>query len=317
MKLRTKRPATSRDVVGESTRKTQLIPMPHRSMFVLGAKSNMVWLHGINADKRPEIERLEEELAFGSERISLTFRHIGTFLDSESKCIWGQGACEKQERRARPTLNGDKVAVQQMIDAFGFENQNTSFDWHAIYGSGFNVLHFNEVALGPALPLLFLSGDAISDMRIRKYLIYFGIDYTVVGVSHHEAGCDYRPRICYRDNDVPKTQVYGAIAILIYLNSTRSPNSTPRSILAEALRLVLACPNYTIEDPGSWLEEFEQLSSTREFLAGHCFSIADCAYWPLIDGIIQKNRAWDIARYPCIADYHERVGKYRCIEQAA
>lgn len=33
-------------------RKTQLVPLPHGSVFVLGLKSNEAWLHGINADKR-------------------------------------------------------------------------------------------------------------------------------------------------------------------------------------------------------------------------------------------------------------------------
>lgn len=139
MRLRTKRSALTSD---NDLRQTQRIPMPHNSIFVLGQNTNMRWLHGITADKRPEQERSTAEKAFNGKRISLTFRHIGTFLDARGERIWGQGATAKTVDEARPTINGDEEATQELINAFGMENHEADFDWEETYGGGFDVLHF-------------------------------------------------------------------------------------------------------------------------------------------------------------------------------
>ena len=137
MRLKTKKSA------GEVTRRTQLIPMPHGSVFVLGLKTNEEWLHGINADKRQPTERAAEEAAFDGQRISFTFRNIGTFLTSDESFIWGQGACSKSRSTAGRVVNGNEELNASMIKAFGIENQQSAFDWNAQYGNGFDILHFS------------------------------------------------------------------------------------------------------------------------------------------------------------------------------
>lgn len=153
MRLRTKKSGaattakegTSAEVEAETQRVTQRIPMPHNSCFVLGLRSNQIWLHGIQADKRPEAERTAEELAYNSMRISLTFRHIGTFLSKDESRIWGQGAKKKQKKDAADVVNGNVKETEKMIHAFGIENhESDKFNWDDVYGEGFDVLHFRS-----------------------------------------------------------------------------------------------------------------------------------------------------------------------------
>ncbi|KAK5004032.1 hypothetical protein LTR28_009429, partial [Elasticomyces elasticus] len=66
-------------------RTTQRIHMPHNSIFIMDLDTNARWLHGIQPDKRIPAERSAAELAYGGMRISLTFRHIGTYLSHDSR----------------------------------------------------------------------------------------------------------------------------------------------------------------------------------------------------------------------------------------
>lgn len=231
MRLRTKKSASYDKDNPEGNRKTQLVPLPNGSVFVLGPKTNMNWLHGINADKRPLTERSQEELAVGCERISLTFRHIGTFLDAKCKLIWGQGACKKDRAEAQPVINGDPELKQKMINAFGFENQQSRFDWDAVYGHGFDVLHFNQ-STAKAIPHLFLSGNPTDDERVKIYLEEIGISYCVTGVRVVDAGLHYSPKICFRDSDVTKTQVYDVDPVLKYLRHVYSSHEVSEVVTA-------------------------------------------------------------------------------------
>ncbi|EJD47688.1 hypothetical protein AURDEDRAFT_102383 [Auricularia subglabra TFB-10046 SS5] len=154
MILRTKREDGARTPTQASTasaykgppRAAQRIPLPHNSLFVLGLDTNARWLHSIRQDKRPESTKSAAERAHGGARISLTFRLIGTFLDKDETRMWGQGATAKTRADARPVINGDEHAAQEMINAFGEENQRAEFDWDATYGRGFDVLHFKSSA---------------------------------------------------------------------------------------------------------------------------------------------------------------------------
>lgn len=123
-------------------RPSQRIPLPHNSMFVLGPKTNAKWLHGINHDNRPLRIKAPEEQYQGGERISLTFRHIGTFLSSDEAWIWGQGATGKTRKTAGKVGHGSEVGA--LIRAFGEENQRSDFDWDRNYGKGFDVLNFPQ-----------------------------------------------------------------------------------------------------------------------------------------------------------------------------
>jgi hypothetical protein len=172
MILRTKKdslPPKDEAGVAVTERPSQRIPLPHNSMFILGPESNKRWLHGIRQDKRADFLKVEEETAFGGERISLTFRHIGTFLSTNQTMIYGQGATGKTKAEARPTINGNREASQLMINAFGFENQQSDFDWDSTYGAGFDVVHFtSEQATNQTpKPLLYFVNGSIPGWRVK------------------------------------------------------------------------------------------------------------------------------------------------------
>ena len=143
-----------------TSRPAQRIPLPHNSMFILGPETNKKWLHGINHDNRPFHQKGEEERYQNGERISLTFRHIGTFLTKDMSMIYGQGSTgiadgdttenvmEGQLKKAdkKPVVNGmnegNHDTPRKLIEAFGKENGQSDFDWDKWYGQGSNVLHF-------------------------------------------------------------------------------------------------------------------------------------------------------------------------------
>ncbi|KAG8839647.1 hypothetical protein FRC18_009577 [Serendipita sp. 400] len=160
-------------------RPSQRIPLPNNSMFVLGPETNKRWLHGIRQDKREDFLKVKEELEFGGERISLTFRHIGTFLSADQSKIYGQGATGKGKEDAKPTISGEKEAAQQMIDAFGFENQQSDFNWDATYGHGFDVLHFTNAqsATTRSKPLLYFVNGSIPSWRVKMALHEKGVEF--------------------------------------------------------------------------------------------------------------------------------------------
>ena len=141
MTLRLKRDGVQNAGEAGLARPSQKIPLPHNSMFVLGLETNAKWLHAINHDKRPIQLKSSEEQFMNEERISLTFRHIGTFLSGDESRIHGQGAKGKTSEDARPVVNGTEEAGK-LLEAFGKENQQSDFDWDAVYGEGSDVLHF-------------------------------------------------------------------------------------------------------------------------------------------------------------------------------
>jgi nicotinamidase-related amidase/alkylated DNA repair dioxygenase AlkB len=145
MVLRAKKSSDPASAGVGAPRLAQRIPLPHNSMFILGQKTNQQWLHAIRADKRRAAEKSPEELDFGGERISLTFRYIGTFINPAEGTIWGQGATEKEKQTAKKMLRGPEAerAGEEMIKAFGAENHlSDDFDWGAVYGKGFDLVNF-------------------------------------------------------------------------------------------------------------------------------------------------------------------------------
>ncbi|KAI7617360.1 hypothetical protein KC346_g5516, partial [Hortaea werneckii] len=151
MRLRTKRghkvsqpvPPT-KSKAPQPSRTTYRVPMPHNSMITMSLQTNAQYLHGINPDKRPAVEFTDAEKAYDGHRISLTFRHISTFLSKDEKLIWGQGATGKVKDDARPVINGDSEESDKLVKAFGAENQASSIDWNAVYGEGSDVLHLKR-----------------------------------------------------------------------------------------------------------------------------------------------------------------------------
>ncbi|KAI0260338.1 hypothetical protein BC834DRAFT_957645 [Gloeopeniophorella convolvens] len=144
MTLKTKKDARG---PGEDARRTQRVPLPHNSLFVLGLQTNARWMHSVHTDRRPEATK---EPAERGARISLTFRRIGTFLtpalgEAGGQRIFGQGATGKTRAGARPVVHGGEQA-ERLLAAFGAENHQSEFDWEKEYGGGFDVLHFAAAA---------------------------------------------------------------------------------------------------------------------------------------------------------------------------
>jgi len=148
--------------VAAMRRTTQRIPLPHNSLFVMGLATNARWMHSVHTDKRPEETK---DPAERGPRVSLTFRHIGTFLtplspsslagqgqgqeQSHRQFIFGQGATGKTRAEARPVVRGGEAA-EWLLAAFGAENHQSDFDWEKEYGKGFDVLHFAAGAAATA-----------------------------------------------------------------------------------------------------------------------------------------------------------------------
>ncbi|KAL5521941.1 hypothetical protein ACEPAF_1795 [Sanghuangporus sanghuang] len=141
---------------------TQHIPLPHNSALIMGLETNRLFLHGIRADRRPPSRLTGPETDFNRERISLTFRTIGTFLtptpapaaptriaalngstDSANPKwrIWGQGARSKTRDAARPVISSAKESAA-ILYGFGQENHMSDFDWEKAYGLGFDVINY-------------------------------------------------------------------------------------------------------------------------------------------------------------------------------
>lgn len=136
-------------------RDSQRVALPHNSLFVLGPKTNAQWTHGIPTDKRPLHLKSPDEQSEGGERISLTFRWIGTFLSGDpgdksvptsSILIWGQGATSQTREEAKPVVCGGQEA-EKLLAAFGRENFEGAWGvdgegWDEVYAGGSDVLHF-------------------------------------------------------------------------------------------------------------------------------------------------------------------------------
>jgi hypothetical protein len=152
------------------------VTLPHNSLFVLGWRSNRDFLHSIRSDKRMASLKSSDEILYGEQRISLTFRTIATFIrplvpfaslgeEREVKgdgkggewVIVGQGARKhKVGVGASIGVDGggaggeiegeeDDALAQslQMLTAFGAENKTARFHWNEHYGRGFDIVNFS------------------------------------------------------------------------------------------------------------------------------------------------------------------------------
>jgi hypothetical protein len=126
---------------------TELVILPHNSLFVLGWQSNLQFLHAIKQDKRMESQKSDEELMFGCQRISFTFRQVATFQRPD-KHLFGKGAyCKTAAELDTALINGTYDSKRQddshqsldMIRAFSLENRSSLFDWDLHYGIGFDI----------------------------------------------------------------------------------------------------------------------------------------------------------------------------------
>ena len=360
MTLRTKKSASDRtvpvmdeklraDVSSEQpatspARTSQRVLLPHNSMFVLGQASNMRWLHGIRQDKRLITEKSPEEISYNGERISLTFRHIGTFVQPSSNRIWGQGAKSKRKDMAGTVVDGGTPEAERMVAAFGRENQESEFDWEAVYGKGFDALNIT-----PTLPKLYLTGNPLSNLRVQLHLAESGVRYECQEADVTEQHSDSffgRPR--FIDNDLEKSEVIGALPIIFYVETYYRYNGAfglthPRSEVAAALtqfsesqdllrNWLRFCQLTTIgkeSSPSSShadrldvekalhreLQRWEESLERFTYTAGKSYTIADSAFWPLLGEIISKWADWDREAFPELSKYHKRVSERSSVRQ--
>lgn len=308
-------------------------PLPHNSVCKMGLVTNMRWLHGIRQDKRPTTEKSEAELEYGGERISLTFRLIGTFLDKDNKLIWGQGATSKTREEAKSVLNGKTPEAEQMIRAFGKENQSTEFDWQEHYGRGFDVLHISNS------PKLFLSGDSISDLRVKMILAEYGIEWTEGKLSptfhwkdgntgQHAPPIPESLPVRFVDNDLSKSTVIGDKAIMHYLElvygSTSKLEKYSRPELAkqytrfqqtnELYRKWRAVP-FSAKPFQRELQLWESFATEARFIAGSKISLADYALFAILYDV---SLEWGppVNDYPNLTAWYARVMDSEAVTKA-
>ncbi|KAF9700779.1 hypothetical protein EKO04_001580 [Ascochyta lentis] len=333
MRLRTKRESKAKTAGDDedTQRETQRVAMPHNSMFVLGPKSNEKWLHGIMADKRIEAERSEPETAYSGARISLTFRHIATFLDTKETTIWGQGATSKDQRGAADVVNDDEAEAERMIRAFSRENHSNEFDWDKWYGDGFDVLHLHEAP--EQLPMLFASNNAIQTKQVQLALWEAKVNHTFLEAPNLDN--HILQRVHFRDNDAYCTEVSGLAPLLHYIDRYY-PICSDKPVTAAAnslLELLSRVPEFFLDrtansspaQPEAETRDFtaalhalnEQLKDHGgPFIAGQRFSIADCVVWPVLDDRVEKWANWNELDWPELAEYYRLTWKKKaCLKK--
>lgn len=285
----------------DASRQTQRVPLPHESLFVLGERTNMRWLHGIRQDKRPNTEKSVEDRAYGGERISLTFRNIGTFLNPSGDTIWGQGAVSKAQEQSKPVVHGDAHETERIINAFGQENHATDFDWDGVYGSGFDVVNFVTASTAQ----LILGGDPVSNLRARLGLSESSMRFdTISEASGHG---DRRPVYIGTDG----TRITGDVDILTHLSRFEERPGVDSLHGGDYLSQIETLLTTWREKHSDCLLQTweEEALAGRHYLGGSVFSIDDCSLWPVLREIVQEKGDFSTVQYPNLHQYYSRVGK--------
>ncbi|KAI5820436.1 hypothetical protein BZA77DRAFT_331599 [Pyronema omphalodes] len=277
----------------QETRPMQRIPLPHNSIFCLGLETNQKWMHAIKADKREPKIKAPEELAYGGERISLTFRHIATYLSADEKHIYGQGAVSKTAEDMRETQNGPSEEAEKLLAAFGAENQQSDFDWNHHYGKGFDVLNFQI----PKPKLLISSSSLLTPdiptTRIKLCLAIKHVDFQEQIVEQNTTGLrTYNPRgtaPVFIDTDRERTILTDSLAILQYLEMfyPAEPWLLPspveeRAAYANALQRL---QDREMEMVGKELRIWEAWLGRGRFAAGAELGLVDVAIWPVLEAV--------------------------------
>ncbi|KAG5934684.1 hypothetical protein E4U59_006052 [Claviceps monticola] len=318
----------------DAKRHVQRARLPHNSLCRLGLKTNMKWLHSIRQDKRAERDKTPAEMAQGGSRISLTFRHIGTFLDKDEQMIWGQGATGKTRDAARPVINGQSPQAMEMLKAFGAENNSSVFDWEAYYGKGFDVLHMKS------LPRFFASADTVANMRVWLMLADLGVNYTKGSIAPSDdvkamsdgPVADFPIR--FVDNDEKQSTVGGDVAILLYLNDIYGQASDAQaikntsSVATRYSRLQRALTLGTLwEHQGQSTQLTGKLRSELAIWDGYVAeaewmsnasapSIVDYAVWPVLYAVVQKCGRESLAEWKNLHEYYRRVAERESTKKA-
>lgn len=267
-------------------------------------------------------------MANNGERISLTFRHIGTFLSADEHQIYGQGAVSKSKDNPHPVINGDHPDTERLIQAFGSENHQSDFDWDASYGEGFDVLH-----LVPQLPKLYFAADDVHSNRVRICLGEKGIEFTLHELQPNEVNMPSFLTLNPRgtapvlvDVDREKTTVCESLAILQYLEISY-PSKDPdkfllphpideRSTFAlvlqrmqESERLASILEYGTKEEKDAELSIWDgYLEKNGKYIMGSDICLADIAAWPIVEKFARRS-GWNLREdYPALELWRGTVG---------
>ncbi|KAJ4133915.1 hypothetical protein NW768_005507 [Fusarium equiseti] len=309
----------------DSKRTTQRAKLPHNSLCRLGLRSNMKWLHAIRQDKRLKKEKSEAELAYEGGRISLTFRHIGTFLNREETLIWGQGAKAKIREDAHPVINGESSEAIEMLKAFGTENHATEFDWDAYYGRGFDVLHMSNA------PRFFACRDPIVNMRISLMLAEFGVNYARGSITTGSDSLN-SDNLVVKFSDKDKSIVQGDFALMVYLDARYGigkAGSTPQASRDLAIRLTRFQRAMTLLDTWRNLPKIDDsgkrdLKSLRQelevwdgfaeeddhlFIAGVEMTLPDFAIWPVLHSMVEETGLDVLDGLKNLQEYYKIIGE--------
>ncbi|KAG6050112.1 hypothetical protein E4U39_004824 [Claviceps sp. Clav50 group G5] len=308
-------------------RHVQRARLPHNSLCRLGLNTNMKWLHSIRQDKRAERDKTPAEMAQGGSRISLTFRHIGTFLDKDEQMIWGQGATGKTRDAARPVINGQSPQAVEMLKAFGAENNSSIFDWEAHYGKGFDVLHMKSS------PRFFASADMVANMRVWLMLADLGVNYAKGSIAPSDDvkamsdGPVAEFPIRFVDNDEGQSTVDGDVAILLYLNDIYGQASDAQAlkntsgVATRYSRLQRALTLGSLwKRQGQSTQLTEKLRSELAIWNGYvaeadwmsnasALSIVDYAVWPVLYAVLKKCGCESLAEWKNLHEYYRRVAE--------
>lgn len=334
MVFRTKRvdkdPSKTENAPADMKRQVQRAKLPHNSLCRLGLKSNEKWLHAIRQDKRAEREKSAAELAFNGGRISLTFRHIGTFLNREETLIWGQGATGKTREAAHSVINGQTPEAIEMLKSFGTENHASVFDWEAHYGKGFDVLHISNA------PRLFSSADPIVNSRIALMLSEFGVNYAKGSMGGAVGAPKDQPlhadSVAVKFIDKDKSVVQGDMAIMLYLDArygAGKPGATPRTPLELATQFTRfqqalgfldkwRCPEQDKETKKRDIKLLKQEFATwdgllaefeGEFLAGSKLTLPDFAFWPVLHALVEESGVEALEGHGNLSKYYETIAE--------
>lgn len=303
-------------------------------MFVLGLESNKKWLHGIRQDRRESFLKSPEEMANNGERISLTFRHIGTFLSADEHEIYGQGAVSKSKDDPCPVINGDHPDTEKLIQAFGSENHRSDFDWDASYGAGFNILHFV-----PQIPRLFFATGDVQSNRVRICLAEKGIEFIPHELQPGEVDTPsfraLNPRgtaPVFVDVDRERTTVCEPLAILQYLEMSY-PSGDPEKFLLphpvderatfalvlqrmqESERLASILAYGTTEDKDAELVIWDgYLKKTERYVMGDDISLADIAVWPVVDRFVRRS-GWNLGeKYSSLEMWRKAIAARKSVD---
>jgi nicotinamidase-related amidase len=321
---------TSGEAVSES-RKVVRVKLPHNSLCKMGLLTNMKWLHGIRAEKQPGTRQSSSHTVMSGGRISLTFRHINTFMSVDGALIWGQGATSKSQDDAKKRGSGSDSDVFRMLRAFSAENHCSDFHWDQHYCEGFDILPTR------VLPKLYLGADPIANIRVAVMLTECGIDYAIENpdqtIRHRTYLLSRRGSstccIKYREADASETSVEGDIAILWYLDSHYLKTSRDRQPSVHARQLKFVNDSVTflqkccrfdsidsldssgLEAARSWFAYLESIVPDAGFLVGgDSLSIADVAIWPIIHLINVLDTSNTLLHFQNVRKYYIALQKY-------